>query len=152
MTTAPRRLSPSPGSVILARSTVALAAAALLVVSVAGLVAGGDAAGRALLGGAATAVVLAFGSWSVHVVASAMPSASLLVALMTYGLQVAAMTAFMALVTDSPEWEKTVLAGWLVAAVVVVVLVWIVCQVVLGMRARIPLYDLPARVRGQVTK
>lgn len=147
MTTESRRLSPNPGSVILARSSAGLLAAVAVLSGIALAVAGNDAFTTVLTGGVVSALVLAFGSWSVHMVSGVMPSASLLVALMTYGLQIAALTAFMALVSSSPEWGNSVIPGWFAAAVITCVVVWVVLQVVFATTARIPVYDLPSRER-----
>jgi ATP synthase protein I len=147
MTTESRRLPRNPGSVVLVRSSLGLLGAVAVLAAVAFVVAGEDAFATVLTGGVVSALVLAFGSWAVHLVAAAMPSASLMVALMTYGLQVAALTAFMALVSDSPEWGKSLIPGWFGAFVITCVVVWVVLQVVFATRARIPVYDLPSRER-----
>lgn len=137
-------LARSAGTAILRRSSFALIVAVALLVGIAALVADSRAAGTVLLVGVVTTLVLAFGSWTVHVVSAAMPSASLLVALLTYGLQIAAMTAFMASISASPEWENDIRPVWCVVAVVVLVLVWMTLQAWLTTKARVLTYDLPS--------
>ncbi|MFC6153772.1 hypothetical protein [Nocardioides yefusunii] len=138
-------LARAAGTVILRRSSLVLVAVVAVLVGVAALVADSRAAGTVLLVGVSTAFVLVFGSWSVHVVAAAMPSASLLVALLTYALQIAAMTALMASLAGSAEWENDIRPGWCVASVVVLVLTWMLLQVWFTTRARVLAYDLPSR-------
>ena len=145
MTTDPRRLSMSPGTRVLVRSLGGLLAVVAALVVVAFIAAGADAAATVLTGGVVSAVVLAAGSWAVHVVATLMPTASMLVALMTYALQIALLTAFMALVSDSPEWGTEISPGWFAAAVIAAVLAWTTLQIVFATRARIPTYDLASR-------
>jgi len=147
MTTESRRLPVSPGAVVLRRATLALVAAVAVLVLVAAVLGADGATSTVLTVGLVTAFVLAFGSWSVHVVSALMPSASLLVALMTYLLQVVLLTAFLAVLRTSDEWGTEVRPNWLFATVATLVAVWTVAQVVLSARARIPLYDLPSRDR-----
>ncbi|WP_341231589.1 hypothetical protein, partial [Nocardioides salarius] len=77
-----------PGAVAL-HGVVAAAALApgLLVAGVGAVVAGPDAAGAALIGALAVLGVMLFGSVTVDVVSGLMPHASLMVALLTYTLQ-----------------------------------------------------------------
>lgn len=145
MTSESRRLPVSPGSRVLVQASLGLIAAVVVTALVAFLASGADALSTVVTAGVVTAMVLAFGSWAVHVVAAAMPAASLLVALMTYGLQIVVLTAFLALVTDSPQWGESILPGWFAASVIVSVLAWVVLQVVFSVRARVPAYDLPSR-------
>ena len=88
--------------------------------------------------------VLASGSFVVHVVARAMPSASLLVALLTYGLQITVLGAALLSFRRSGDLGETLHPEWLVAGVVAVTLTWVVAQIWSGARARVLLYDLPA--------
>ena len=99
--TTPSQRRPSP---VVIHGAVALAALvpAALVVAIAGLAQGADAALAAAAGAGVVAIVLLFGSTTVDLVAGAMPSASLLVAMMTYGLQLAVLTAFLVSASAAP--------------------------------------------------
>lgn len=145
MTSESHRLPVNPGSRVLIQSSLGLIAGVAAMALVAFLFSGADAVSTVVAAGVMTAVVLSLGSWAVHVVSVAMPSASLLVALMTYGLQIVLLTAFMALVSDAPEWGESILPGWFGASVILIVLVWVVLQVVFSVRARVPTYVLPSR-------
>lgn len=108
-----------------------------------GLLSGESAAWGALVGALLIAVVCAGGSLVVNLVAGVMPAASLMFALLTYTLQVVVLvTAFLAL-------ERSGLVGphldraWLGGTAVIATFVWLVTQVVLAFRRRIPAYDLP---------
>ncbi len=125
------------------RSAGAALVAGLLLALVGLLAAGSPAATGAGLGTAAVVLVLFSGSLVVLVVADLMPSASLVVALMTYTLQMA-LLALVLLPLSSTSWAAAHLdAPWLAAAVVATALVWTVSQVRLATRVRIPVYDLP---------
>jgi ATP synthase protein I len=114
---------------------LALGAAAV----VAGALAqGSPAAYGAAVGTLVVVGVFGFGSFVVDTVATLMPSAALLVALLTYTLQVVAMgLVFVALSGSGLLGDE--LAGTVIAGTAA----WVVCQIVLTMRARIPIYDLP---------
>lgn len=150
MTTASTQDVPrDPGLRVLGRA-LSVAAAAGVVTSVTGLLAAGQAAGSGAVAGAVvTLAVLAFGTVSVHVVSSAMPSASLLVALLTYALQLLLMTVVLSALRQSQAWGSTLAPGWLASGVVAVTLAWGAGQVWHSSRARIPAYDLPSRAASQ---
>lgn len=99
----------------------------------------------ALVGSAVAGFFFAFGTVTVHLVASVMPQAALLVALLTYTLQVVlVLLVFLAL-------HKAGLIGheldreWLAAGVIGATAAWLVGQLVLFVRARIPLFEVGAR-------
>ena len=113
---------------------------------VGGLVDGRSAALGAAMGAGLALTVLASGSFAVHVVARVMPSASLLVALLTYGLQLTVLTAALVSFDRSGALGDELAPGWLAAGVVAVTAAWIVGQIILGARDRVLLYDLPEPV------
>ena len=127
--------------------------AALLVTALLGLVGTGLGA---LLGGAPAALgaavgfamVLVFfgtGAVVVNAVATVSPSASMLVALLTYTLQVVLVGVVFAALDGSGALDGTVDRTWAGAAVVVATLVWLVSHIISATRSRQPLYDLPER-------
>lgn len=122
------------------------AAAAGLVTALLGAVSDTPAALGALVGAGLALAVLASGAFAVDAVARILPAASLLVALLTYTLQVVVLgLAFVAL-SGSGLLEERLDRAWLGGAVAVTTLVWVLAQVVLATRARIPAYDLPEAV------
>lgn len=143
MTTDSTRRRRDPAAAAIAGAVVGSLVASVVVVAVAGLVDDSAAVRGAATGAFATVAVMAFGAYVVHVVAKVMPSASLLLAIMTYLLQIVAMTAFLALATGSGALDDSLSGGWLVTGVVVAVLAWVATQIWFSTRARIPLYDLP---------
>jgi len=114
-------------------------------VVVVGLVASGSqAATGALVGTVLTTVVLGSGLLVVEVVTKTMPALSLLVALMTYTLQLVLVLVLVAAVAETPALADAVPPAWFAAAVIACALAWTVAQVVTATRARIPAFDLPA--------
>jgi ATP synthase protein I len=104
----------------------------------------GSAAAYAALAGTGFAVaIFAFGSFTVHVVSTAMPAASLLFALVTYTLQVALMALVFVALSRSGALDDTLDREWFAGAIIAVTACWLVAQILLATRARIPVYDLP---------
>ena len=137
--TGPRKgLSPVVGA--LGAGTVAV----LVLIVVAGLVDGRPAVVGVAAGGALTLAVFALGLAIVGFVARLLPSASLLVALMTYALQLLVLALVVAAIDGSGAGASTLSRGWFAAAVIAVTLTWVVGQLVAATRQRIPLYDTPA--------
>jgi ATP synthase protein I len=87
--------------------------------------------------------VLATGFAVVDLVAGLLPTASLVVAMLTYTLQIVLLAALLALLRGADDIEQTLTPGWFAGGLIGVALTWTVCLVVHAMRARIPLYDLP---------
>lgn len=138
----------SPGPVLVAGLrilAIAAASAAVvggLVVAIAAMSSGGEAFRAALIGTGIAVGVFAFGAFSVHVAAGIMPSAAMLVALVTYAGQLVLVFAIFIAMSrpggpaDGPQ------RGWLAAAVIACTLAWLVVQIVATTRQRTPLYDL----------
>jgi ATP synthase protein I len=85
-----------------------------------------------------------FGTGAVvlDVVASLAPATSLLVALLTYTLQVVLVGLVFVALNRSGLLDDTVDPRWLGATVIAGTLGWLVAQVVASMRTRIPVYEL----------
>ena len=144
MTTETRQDARRTGVRTLLRASAA-ALVAGVVVSLVGLLVAGEAGFvAAIIGTLVVVSVLFSGALVVTVVADLMPGASLLVALMTYTLQMV-LLALLLLPLSRSDWAAAHLdALWLVVAVIAGALVWTVAQVLLATRARIPIYDLSA--------
>jgi ATP synthase protein I len=133
-----------PGvTVLLGAAAVATAACGVLVVAGA-LLAGSAAAYGALVGAGLALVVFLGGALAVDAVAARVPAASLLVALLTYTLEVVVMAVVFVALSGSGLLGETLARGWLGAGVIATTLVWLLAQVALSSRVRIPVYDLPA--------
>lgn len=128
------------------RGLVGAAGAALGAGAVIGLVgaltAGQPAALGALAGAGGTVAVFGFGSAVVDLVSRAWPALSLLVALLTYVLQVATMAALFSILDGSGALDSALDRRWLGVSVIATVLVWLSVQVPLTLTRRIPTYDL----------
>ena len=120
----------------------------LVAAAVGGLVSGSAAGLGVLVGALIAVVVFGFGSFTVNAVAGLMPAASLLFALMTYALQVLLVLLALVAIERAGLVEETLDRVWLVGGLIGGTLGWIVAQIVWTMRARIPVYDLPARDAG----
>jgi ATP synthase protein I len=95
------------------------------------------------VGAGLVALVVSFGTLSLHVVASAMPTASLLVALVTYATQLAIVLLVFLAITRGGAFSSDVARGWLAASMVAATLVWTTAHLVLTARERTPYFDLP---------
>jgi ATP synthase protein I len=115
-----------------------------LVLVVAGaLVEGSAASYGALLGTAIAVVVFSFGAFTVDAVARLLPVASLMVALLTYTLQVVLMALVFVGLSGSGLLDDTISRPWLGGAIIAGALVWSAVQIRATTTARIPVYELP---------
>src|SRR6478609_12233016 len=138
-TTAPR----DRGTVALVRTAVATLQLGLVVTLVGALTSGSAAAYGALVGTLIVVGVFGFGTFAVNAVATLMPSAALMFALLTYTLQVLAMGLVFAALSGSGLLDETISRQWLGGTVIAGTLGWLTVQVVLSTSRRIPIYDLP---------
>jgi ATP synthase protein I len=120
------------------------AVAVLVLVVAAALVDGRAAVVGAASGGVLTLAVFSAGVAVVTVVARLMPSASLLVALMTYALQLLVLALCIAAIERAGVSGEELSRGWFAAAVIAVTLLWVTGQLVAATRQRIPAYELPS--------
>ncbi|MDN4162762.1 hypothetical protein [Nocardioides abyssi] len=137
------------GSAVLVGAALGTVAAGLLATLVGALVDGAPGAYGALVGAALVVVVFAFGSATVHAVAGLLPAASLVVALLTYVLQLFVVLVVLSALDGSGAVGDTLSRGWLAGAVIVGALAWTFVQVALASRVRIPVYELPEHDAGQ---
>lgn len=147
MTTAPRapRTGQRPG---VAGRAVAVAGLVTLVVGAGLALAGALSAGTPAAAGAGVGLlmVLVFfglGAVVLDTVAGIAPSLSLLVALLTYTLQVVLVGLVFVGLSRSGLLGSELDADWLGVTVIVATLTWLAAQVVTTVRTRRPVYDLP---------
>lgn len=144
--TGPRKgLSPVLGAL------VSGAAMVVVLLVVAGLVSGRPGVVGVAVGGVLTLVVFTLGVASVGFVARLLPGASLLVALMTYVLQLLVLALVVAAIDRADVGAETLSRGWFAAAVIAVTLTWVVGQLVAATRERIPVYDTPSSTSSSST-
>jgi ATP synthase protein I len=117
----------------------------IVLLGVAALTTGPPGIAGAAIGGGMVLVFFGFGAVAVNAVASVAPNASLLVALLTYTLEVLALGVVFTVLTRSGALDDEVHAGWLAGTLIAGTAVWLVAQVVAVTRSRQPLYDLPER-------
>jgi ATP synthase protein I len=132
-----------PGAFVLLGAAAAALAVGLLMVLLAALVSGATAALSVAAGVGLVVCVIGFGVFTLNTVASIMPSATVLVALVTYALQLVVMAAVLLTLVRNGVLEDTLDRRWLGGGVAVAALAWMVAQIIAAMRARIPVYDLP---------
>jgi hypothetical protein len=117
------------------------AAAVLVLVAVGAAVGGRAAVVGAATGGVLTLLVFALGIAFVGLVARVMPRASLLVALLTYVLQLLVLAICIAAIDRAGIDQGTLARGWFAAGVIAVTLLWMAGQLVAATRQRIPAWD-----------
>lgn len=131
-----------PGVVVL----LGAAAGALAVVvglSLLGLIVDGPSGARgAAVGGSVALVVFGLGTAVVHAVAGLMPAASLMVALLTYTLQLVLMAVLVIGLDRSGSLGQTLSRGWFAAAVVATTFAWLATQIWQATHLRLLAYDL----------
>ena len=132
-----------PGGAVLLRAAVAALLAGLVLTVVAGLVSGSTAALSAAVSTGLVVVVIGFGVFVLNTVASVMPSATVLVALVTYALQLVVLAAVALSLIRNGVLDETLDRRWFGAGVALTTAAWMVAQIVAATKARIPVYDLP---------
>jgi len=137
------RSSLVPGARVVVRAAALTGLAGALLVVVAAAVHGGEAAAAAAVGAGLVLLVVSFGTLSLHVVASAMPAMSLLVALVTYVTQLAIVLLVFLAITRGDVFSSDQARGWLAASMVLATVVWTAAHLVLTARERAPYFDLP---------
>ena len=137
------RSSLVPGARVVVRAAALTGLAGALLVVVAAVVHGGEAAAAAAVGAGLVLLVVSFGTLSLHVVASAMPAMSLLVALVTYVTQLAIVLLVFLAITRGDVFSSDQARGWLAASMVLATVVWTAAHLVLTARERAPYFDLP---------
>jgi ATP synthase protein I len=142
MTTA--QPTPRKGRAVLGPLSVT-AALGLVLVGLAALVTGPAGAVGALIGVAMVCAVFAFGAVVLGVVAMVAPAASLLVALLTYTLQVVVVGLVYVGLSSGGALDGPVDARWLSGAVIASTLAWTVTQIVVTVRSRQLAYDLTSQ-------
>ncbi|MEQ7846899.1 hypothetical protein [Nocardioides kribbensis] len=118
--------------------------AGLVLAGLGAVVAGAPAAYGAAVGAGLVVVVFALGSLAVDAVATVAPGLALVVALTTYLLQVVLTGVGFLALDRSGALGETLAAGWVAAGAVVGTLSWVVLQIALTTRLRIPAYALTA--------
>ncbi|GAA1938877.1 hypothetical protein [Nocardioides hwasunensis] len=143
------RRSLVPGVQVVGRAAGLTALSGVVMTGVAALVHGAEPAAAAAVGAALVTLVVSFGTASLHVVASAMPTASLLVALVTYLTQLAIVLLVFLAITRGDLFASVASRGWLAASMVLATLVWTASHLVLTARQRVPYFDLPTGGEGR---
>ncbi len=141
-TAPPGRGQPRGTPRVLAVAGVSVAAAVVAVAIVGGLTTDSAAARGALVGGAIALGFFLFGSAVVGAATRIVPEAALLMAVMTYTLQVALVALVFAVLSNSGVVGTSLTPGWIAAGVIVATIAWTVGQLVATARARIPVYDI----------
>lgn len=137
----PRRTRESGVSLVLRGAAVTVVLGGLAALG--GVLAAGAPAGYGVLVGTGlVAVVCTGGALVVVAVTHVAPAASLLVAMLTYVLQVVVLLLAFVLLERSGLLESGLDRQWLGGAVIGATMVWLASQVVTTIRARVPAYDL----------
>lgn len=133
-----------PGVTVLVGAALG-AVTIVVVLSVVGLVTdGSSAAWGAAVGGGIALAIFGLGTAVVHAVAGLMPAASLMVALLTYTLQLTLMAVLVIGLDRSGTLGETLARGWFAAAILATTFAWLTTQIWQATHLRLPAYDLPA--------
>jgi hypothetical protein len=136
-----RRAGVSP----LLGASAAGAAAVVALAAVAAVVDGSAGVAGAAVGGGITLLVFLLGIAVVDAVARVLPAASLLVALLTYALQLLVLALVVVALERSGLAGDELARGWFAAGVISVTLLWLAGQVLAATRQRIPAFaETPA--------
>ena len=121
-------------------------AGAVVLLAVAGrLVDGAPGLTGALVGGVLTLAVFVLGIGLVNVAARVLPAASLMVALLTYTLQLLVLVLAVVVLDRTGLAGDELSRGWFAAGVIAVTVLWLLGQVVTATRQRIPAFEEPVR-------
>ncbi len=110
------------------------------------VVTGSPGAAGAAIGSGTVILFFGLGALAVNAVAAVSPSASLLVALLTYVLQVVMVAVVLTALDRSGLLDEAVNRGWAAGSIIAATVVWLGTHIISSVRSRIPLYDLPERV------
>ena len=132
-----------PGAFVLLGAAGAAFVAGLVMTLVAWLAADVTAVRSVAVSTLLVVVVIGFGVFTLNTVASIMPSATVLVALVTYTLQLVVLAAVVLTLARNEMLDDTFDRRWFGGGVAVATLAWMIAQIVAHLRARIPVYDLP---------
>ncbi|MCX6397470.1 MAG: hypothetical protein NTV23_13375 [Propionibacteriales bacterium] len=134
---------------VLRAGVLAVLAGTGLLVAAAGAFDGTAAVRSAGLGGALVIAFFAFGALNVGIAARIVPSTALLVAMMTYTIQVALVLMVFVVLRRSDAFDTTLTEGWLAAGLIVGTLTWITAQIVTTLRTPIPPWEGQTAQTGQ---
>ena len=109
------------------------------------LLSGPSAAAGAAIGFAMVLVFFGTGAVVVNAVAAVSPVTSLLVAMLTYTLQVVLVALVLTALDRSGVLDGAVDRTWAGVAVIAATVGWLVSHILSATRSRQPLYDLPER-------
>ena len=124
------------------RAGVLSVLATTVVLSVAALVADDAAAFRsAALGGGLVIAFFAFGALNVGFAARIVPSTALLVAMLTYFIQIVLIALVFTGLRRSDAFDSTLTEGWLAAGLITGTLTWMTAQVITTLRTPIPPWE-----------
>ncbi len=114
------------------------------VITVAGAVTQGrTGALSALLGSGIVLVFFIFGAVVVGAASQLAPQTALLVAMVTYTLQVVLVALIFAALTEADAFDTALSPGWLAGALIVDTFAWMAGQLIATLRAPIPPWDGP---------
>ncbi len=146
MTTAPRisGSGPRPGSTgpVVRRGLAATVAVGAVAAVLGAVLGGAPALLGALVGTGMVAAFFALGAMVLDTVARLAPALSLMVALLTYALQVVLVGLVFLVLSRSGALDSSVEGTWVAGTMIVATFAWLAVQVWTSLRARIPLYDL----------
>lgn len=133
--------------VLLAAALWVLASTSVL--TIAGMFVGRTEALSALLGGGIVLVFFAFGAVVVGAASQLAPQTALMVALITYTLQVVLIAVIFTALTEADAFASDLSAGWLAGALIVGTFAWMAGQLITTLRTPIPPWEGP--VAGEPT-
>ncbi len=129
-----------PAPILRAAVLPSLVAAAICVV-VATILAGRPGLYGAVAGSLLVVTFLGFGHLTLQMVSVVSPQLQLVIALLTYGLQVVALLALYAAFANNADWTGAISAASVGSTIMVCAVVWSAGRVLAASRERRPLFD-----------
>ncbi|MFL6109474.1 MAG: hypothetical protein ACJ72L_21120 [Marmoricola sp.] len=115
----------------------------IVVTAATGLSQGMTEARSALLGGGIVVAFFVFGAVVVGTAARLVPGTAVMIAMVTYTLQVVLVGLVFAALTDSSAFDSALSAGWLAAGLIVGTFAWMAGQLVTTLRTPIAPWEGP---------
>lgn len=130
-----------PGATVLVGAAVGGLIAVVALAGVGYVIDGRPAGLGAFVGGLVALAIFTFGTVTVHVVSGVLPAVSLLMALLTYALQLVLLLVALTALDRAGLVGETLARGWLAAGIIAATFAWMAAQVWRATHLRLPAFE-----------